>query len=83
MALLERYDREPGYNPVQLLDTLLGQLHLKNDAALSRVMRVDQSIVSKVRNRKAPVTACLLLRMHETTRLPVASLRRWMGVPAL
>lgn len=83
MALLEKYDKEVGYNPDGLMDTLLAELQLKNDAALARVLLVNQSIISKVRHRRTPVTAGLLLRMHERTRVPTTSLRRWMGVPTL
>jgi hypothetical protein len=83
VGLLQQYDKETGYNPVNLVDTLLRELQLKNDAALARILRVDHSILSKVRHNRAPVTAGLLLRMHETTRVPVSSLRRWMGVQQL
>lgn len=83
MGLLQKYDDEPGYNPVALLDTLLHQLQLKNDAALARVLSVDHAILSKARHRRAPVTAGLLLRIHERTKVPTGMLRRWMGVQAL
>lgn len=83
MALLQKYDDEPGYNPVALVDSLVSALQLKNVAALARVLRVDHAILSKVRHQKAPVTAGLLLRMHETTKVPVSQLRGWMGIKTL
>jgi len=83
VGLLQRYDKEAGYNPVKLLDELVKAMNLKNEAALARMLRVDHSILSKVRHNRAPVTPCLLLRMHDTTRVPLSQLRRWMGIAAL
>lgn len=81
--LLNKFDKEPGYNPDALMDGLIERLQLKNDAALSRMLRVQAPIISKVRRRRAPVTAALLLRMHEVTSVPVGTLRRLMGVAAV
>lgn len=83
MGLIQKYDKEPGYDPVGLVDKLLSELNLKNDAALARILLVDHAILSKVRHYRAPVTAGLLLRMHERTKVPTSMLRRWMGVQAL
>lgn len=76
--LLHKFDKEPGYNPNALVDGLIKTLALKNDAALARALQVRAPIISKVRHHKAPVTAALLLRMHEVSQLPVATLRKMM-----
>lgn len=81
--LLQKFDKEPGYNPDALVDGLCKQMAAKNDAALARMLQIQPPILSKVRHRKAPVTAGLLLRMHEVTKVPVSHLRRMMGVRAL
>lgn len=81
--LLHKFDKEPGYNPDALLDGLIERLQLKNDAALSRLLRVQPPIISKVRRRRAPVTAALLLRMHETAGVSTGALRRMLGVSQL
>jgi len=78
--LLEKFNKEPGYNPNALIDGLVKQMNLKNDAALARILDVQAPILSKVRNLRAPVTSGLLLRMHEVTRTPVSTLRNMMGV---
>ena len=67
------------YDPDQLLAYLIGRLKLKNDAALSRAVEVSPPVVSKIRHRRLPVTASLLIRMHEVSTLSIAELRQLMG----
>ena len=73
MQAMQRYD------PDQLLATLIGKLNLKNDAALSRALEVSPPVISKIRHRRLPVTASLLIRMHEVSALSIAELRQLMG----
>lgn len=67
------------YDPDQLLASLIGRLNLKNDAALSRALEVSPPVISKIRHRRLPVTASLLIRMHEVSTLSIAELRSLMG----
>ena len=67
------------YDPDQLLGSLIGKLNLKNDAALSRALEVSPPVISKIRHRRLPVTASLLIRMHEVSALSIAELRQLMG----
>ncbi len=67
------------YRPSVLLDHLLGQLQLKNDAALARLLVVNPGVVSRVRHRKMPISANLLLNMHELTAIAIPTLRYLMG----
>lgn len=67
------------YNPDNLLDSLIERLNLKNDAALSRALEVAPPVISKIRHRRLPVGASLLIRMHEVTDLSIAELRSLMG----
>jgi hypothetical protein len=67
------------YNPDRLLDALLENFRLKNDAALCRMLEVAPAVVSKVRHRRLPVSAALLIRMHEVTSLEITELRYLMG----
>ncbi len=71
--------RLPTYTPDRFLDRVLGHLQLKNDAALARSLDVTPAIVSRVRNRKLPVSANLLLTVHEHTHIAISELRRMMG----
>ncbi|MGV3654676.1 MAG: hypothetical protein ACO1N5_10705 [Noviherbaspirillum sp.] len=67
------------YDPDNLLGSLRGRLNLKNDAALSRALEVAPPIISKIRHRRLPVGASLLIRMHEVTDLSIKDLRELMG----
>lgn len=67
------------YDPNRLLDTLLQKMNLKNDAALSRMLEVAPPVISKIRHRRLPVGASLLIRMHETTGMSIRELRDLMG----
>ncbi len=67
------------YDPNNLLDSLIEKLHLKNDAALSRALEVAPPVISKIRHRRLPVGASLLIRMHEVSNLSIRELRVLMG----
>lgn len=70
---------QPEYDPNHLLDALIEKLHLKNDAALSRSLEVAPPVISKIRHRRLPVGASLLIRMHEVSDLSIKDLRLLMG----
>ena len=67
------------YDPDHLLNILLAKMQLKNDAALSRILEVAPPIISKIRHRRLPVGASLLIRMHEVTGMSIRDLRDLMG----
>jgi hypothetical protein len=67
------------YNPNHLLDILLNQLKLKNDAALSRALEVAPPVISKIRHNRLPVGASLLIRIHEVSGRSINDLRVLMG----
>lgn len=67
------------YDPDNLLTSVMRQLNLKNDAALSRALEVGPPVISKIRHRKIPVGASMLIRMHEVTNLSIENLRSLMG----
>lgn len=77
--LLDLAAEDINYNPDPLLDAVIKHLHLKNDAALSRVLEVAPPVISKIRHRKLPIGASLLIRMHEVTDLSIKDLRGLMG----
>lgn len=70
---------QAGYDPNHLLDAMLDKLKLKNDAALSRALEVAPPVISKIRHRRLPVGASMLIRMHEVSDLSVAELRELLG----
>jgi hypothetical protein len=64
--------QSPMYDPIE-------KLNLKNDAALSRALEVAPPVISKIRHRRLPVGASLLIRMHEVCHLSIKDLRVLMG----
>ena len=69
----------PTYDPGRLLDALISLLKLKNDAALSRTLKIAPPVLSKIRHRRLPVGASMLIRMYEVSNLPIGELRALMG----
>jgi hypothetical protein len=67
------------YDPNHLLDTIIERLQLKNDAALSRRLEVGPPVISKLRHRRLPVGASMLIRMHEVTDMSIRELRDLLG----
>lgn len=76
---VETNSNELQYDPNRLLDELRQRLNLTTDAALSRVLEVAPPVVSKIRNKRLPVGASLLIRMHEVTDISIRDLRSLMG----
>lgn len=70
--------KNPAYNPNRLLDAMLKKMTLKNDAALSRRLGVKPPVFSKIRHRRTPVSADLLILLHEATETPIRELKSLM-----
>ncbi|MFC7515078.1 hypothetical protein ACFQUU_08690 [Herbaspirillum sp. GCM10030257] len=79
--LTEDHLSSPTYAPDNLLDGLIERLNLKNDAALSRTLEVAPPVLSKIRHRRLPIGASLLVRMHDMTGLQLNELRTLAGIP--
>jgi hypothetical protein len=67
------------YDPNHLIDALIERLELRNDAALSRVLGVEAPVISKIRHKRLPIGASILIRMHETSDIAIHELRALMG----
>lgn len=67
------------YDPDVLLNEIVKQLGLKNDAGLSRVLEIAPPVISKIRHRRLGIGASLLIRMHEATNISITDLRALMG----
>jgi hypothetical protein len=67
------------YDPNRLLDALKGMLGLDSDMALSNALEVPPLVISQIRHRGFPVSASILIRMHDVSRLSVRELRDLMG----
>jgi len=67
------------YDPDNLLDTLLKKMRWESDAELCRALDTPAPVISKIRHRRAQVSAILLIRMHEVSGLSIRDLRALMG----
>ena len=67
------------YEPKTLFDELMKRFNLKNDAALARFLQVSPPVISKIRHRRLPIGAMLLIRMHEASGMSIRELRSLMG----
>jgi plasmid maintenance system antidote protein VapI len=72
-------ERPEAYDPDNLLNAILQQMKLRNDAALARTLEVSPPVISKIRQRRLPIGASLLIRMHEVTGKSIRHLRELMG----
>ncbi|MFZ6743933.1 hypothetical protein ACO0LC_11945 [Undibacterium sp. JH2W] len=67
------------YDPNRLFDTLIKRLHLKNDAALAKMLDVAPPVISKIRHLRLPIGPSLMITMHEISDLSIKELRALMG----
>jgi hypothetical protein len=67
------------FDPNFLLDALIHKLRLENDGDLSDLLEVSPVLIVKIRYRRLPVGASLLVRMHEVSGLSTRDLRKLMG----
>jgi len=70
---------EQQYQPNRLLDTLIKQLHVENDAELAKTLYVKESVIHHIRRRSLPISGSLLMHMSEVTGMEVRELRDLMG----
>ena len=70
---------EGRYHPEAVLDTVIRQMGLKNDAELARALTVQPPVISKVRRRRTALSDGLLLRIHEESGLSIKELKALMG----
>jgi hypothetical protein len=70
---------QSNYDPNKLLNTINEKLRLRNDAALSRTLEVSPPVISKIRHKRLPLGASVLIRMHEVSGLSIRELRALMG----
>lgn len=70
----------PFFGCKYLLDALIQDNSLKNDAALCRVLRFAPPMISKIRHGKVKISADVILRIHEILNVPVLEIRRLIAL---
>jgi hypothetical protein len=79
MARPNRVLKLESYDPNPLLDRLKRFVPGQNDIGLAVALGVTKSIISKIRNKHADISAEMLLNMHEMSGLSIRELRDLMG----
>lgn len=62
-----------------LLDAVMEAKHLKNDAALSRLLGVGPPVVSKMRSFKLRILDSMVIRIHEETEFSISKIKSLMA----
>lgn len=60
---------------MKLLDHLIANHDVKNDADISRKLEVSPPVISRLRNGKCNVSSDIILRIHEVFNIPVKQIR--------
>ena len=61
--------------PHPLLDCLMEKYNVKNDAALARFLDLAPPDISRIRNGHRPVTAAIILQIHDITEWPIKDIK--------
>ncbi len=59
-----------------LIDYLLSEYNIRNDAALAHVLEVHPPTISKLRHGRMSLTAGVILKIHEAFDMPVKEIKR-------
>jgi plasmid maintenance system antidote protein VapI len=62
-----------------LLDAVMEAMHLKNDAALARLLEVGPPVVSKMRSFKLRILDSMVIRIHEETGFSIGKIKSLMS----
>ncbi len=62
-----------------LLDAMIAELKLKNDAALSRALDQAPPVISKIRHGRLPVGDTIIISLHELSDWPVKRIKEALG----
>ncbi|WP_428718551.1 hypothetical protein [Undibacterium curvum] len=63
-----------------MLDALIAEMRLKNDAALARRLEVAPPVISKLRHGTLSVGATLLISAHEESGISIKDLKALAGL---
>jgi hypothetical protein len=66
-------------NQGKLIDLLIKDYSLINDAGVARALKVAPPVISKIRNHKLPVGATMILAIHEKFGKPINDIRKAMA----
>ena len=65
-----------------LFDHVLKEFHIKNDAALSRLLDVKPPVLSKMRHSQLSVGTTIMVNTHELTGMTMKAIRLLANAPS-
>lgn len=71
----------PAENVNNLLNVVAAKLGAKNDRALAAALGVPPPTISKLRHYRMSVTPAMLMRLHESTDMPINELKSLLATP--
>jgi hypothetical protein len=63
-----------------LMDQVTDLLNLKNDAALSRALKVPPPIISKLRHKYTEFGPLYIIKVHKVTGWPILKIESMLGI---
>lgn len=66
-----------------LLDAIIQDGGIKNDAHLSRLVEMSPPVISKLRNGWLPIGATILIALNEVTGRSIRDMKQALGYPVL
>ena len=70
-----------GYQPEVLVEHLLDHFHVRNDAALCRVLGMHAPQLCRIRKKKNAINGDMLLRIYDISEIPIDKIREIAGIP--
>lgn len=64
----------------RLLDTIIREGELKNDAALGRLLDLPASTISSLRHGRKPLTASMMICIHEEVGMSIKRIKELAAV---
>lgn len=71
----------PDYKPENLITLLKEKFNLKSDRKLAELLDIDTAVMSRIKNKKLYMSGEVLLRVHEISGMPIATIRSLCGMP--
>lgn len=71
---------DENYTPDRLFDAVMEKLDVPSDAAGARALDTAASVISKMRHKRIPVGAAMILRIYDVTGLSIEKIRQLLGV---
>lgn len=70
----------PGYDPLRFFDFAKSKLGVTTDGQLTAALSATRPSISRMRHRKLPISASMLIRFHEKTGVPFPVIREELGI---